>query len=163
VARERDARQEYLPSGLDIQGLIEFDFTVNQAGRDIVVDNNSNGTTFSGELEDDDSGFVAVGSTIRTGSGASACTATPGLSFRDLNDDRADVLFLLLLDCASGIGCELGYTGQAIEVSGRSPGPTPARTRPSTRLVPRTTACKRSSSVPSSLATVVPGRQLLHC
>src|SRR3954471_305915 len=100
------------PRGIDIQGVIEFDVTVNRAGRDIVVDNNSNGTTFSGELEDDDSGFVAVGSTIRTGSGASACTATPGLSFNDLNNDRADVLFLLLLDCASGIGCELGYVGQ---------------------------------------------------
>src|SRR3954468_13295324 len=100
------------PRGIDIQGVIPFDVTVNQAGWDIVVDNNSNGTTFSGELEDDDSGFVAVGSTIRTGSGASACTATPGLSFNDLNNDRADVLFLLLLDCASGIGCELGYAGQ---------------------------------------------------
>src|SRR4051794_10228552 len=100
------------PRGLDIQRVIEFDFAVNQAGRDVVVDNNSNGTTFSGELEDDDTGFVAVGSTIHTGSGASACTATPGLSFNDLNNDRADVLFLLLLDCASGIGCELGYAGQ---------------------------------------------------
>ena len=100
------------PRGIDIQGVIEFDFAVNQAGRDIVVDNNSNGTTFSGELEDDDTGFVAVGSTIRTGSGASACTGIPGLAFNDLNNDRADVLFLLLLDCASGISCELGYAGQ---------------------------------------------------
>ena len=100
------------PRGIDIQGEIPFDLTVNQAGRDIVVDNNSNGTTFSGELEDDDTGFVAVVSTIRTGSGASACTATPGLSFYDLNDDHADVLFLLLLDCSSGISCELGYAGQ---------------------------------------------------
>ena len=97
---------------LDIQGVIEFDFTVNQAGRDVVVDNNSNGTTFSGELEDDDSGFVAVGSTIHTGSGASACTGTPGLSFYDLNNDRADVVFVLLLDCASGVSCELGYAGE---------------------------------------------------
>ena len=100
------------PLGLDIQGEISFDLTVNQAGRDIVVDNNSNGTTFSGELEDDDMGFIAVGSTIHTGSGASACTATPGLSFNDLNNDRADVLFLLLLDCPTGNRCELGYAGQ---------------------------------------------------
>ena len=100
------------PRGIDIQGEIPFDFAVNQAGRDIVVDNNSNGTTFSGELEDDDTGFVAVGSTIRTGSGASACTGIPGLSFNDLNNDRADVLFLLLLDSASGVSCELGYAGQ---------------------------------------------------
>ncbi|HYH67453.1 MAG TPA: hypothetical protein VD866_22335, partial [Urbifossiella sp.] len=56
--------------------------------------------------------FVAVGSTIRTGSGASACTGIPGLAFNDLNNDRADVLFLLLLDCASGVSCELGYAGQ---------------------------------------------------
>src|SRR3954469_26021973 len=100
------------PRGIDIQGVIEFDVTVNQAGRDIVVDNNSNGTTFSGELEDDDTGFVAVASTIRTGSGASACTATPGLSFYGLNNDHADVVFLLLLDCSGGISCELGYAGQ---------------------------------------------------
>src|SRR3954467_15439530 len=68
------------PRGLDIEGVIEFDLTVNQAGRDVVVDNNSNGTTFSGELEDDDTGFVAVATPIRTGSGDSACTAIPGLA-----------------------------------------------------------------------------------
>src|SRR4051812_12856107 len=100
------------PRGLDIEGVIEFDLTVNQAGRDVVVDNNSNGTTFSGELEDDDTGFVAVGTPIRTGSGDSACTAIPGLAFNGLDDDHADVQFLLLLDCAGGVGCELGYAGQ---------------------------------------------------
>src|SRR4051794_23899535 len=100
------------PRGLDIQGVIEFDFTVNQAGRDVVVDNNSNGTSFSGEVEGDDSGFVAVGRIIRSGAGASASTAVPGLPLNGLNNDHADVQFLLLLDCPSGIGCELGYAGQ---------------------------------------------------
>src|SRR3954464_14692786 len=77
------------PRGLDIEDVIEFDLTVNQAGRDVVVDNNSNGTSFSGELEDDDSGFVAVATPIRTGSGDSACAAIPGLAFNGLSNDHA--------------------------------------------------------------------------
>jgi hypothetical protein len=101
------------PRGLDIPSVVSFDYTVNQAGRDVVVDNNSNGTTFSGELEDDNSGFIAVGSPIHTGSGPSACIGSPGLAFNGLDGGRSDVQLLALLDCASGASCEFGYAGEA--------------------------------------------------
>ncbi len=101
------------PRGLDIPSVVSFDYTVNQAGRDVVVDNNFNGTTFSGELEDDNSGFIAIGSTIHTGSGPSACTGSPGLAFNGLDGGRSDVQVLALLDCASGASCEFGYAGEA--------------------------------------------------
>ena len=101
------------PRGLDIPPFVGFDYTINQAGRDVVVDNNTNGTTFSGDLEDDDSGFIAVGSTIHTGSGVTACTGTPALAFNGLDGGRSDVQLLALLECAGGLSCEFGYAGKA--------------------------------------------------
>ena len=76
------------PEGIRSSG--SFDYDVNQVDRSIVVDNNGNGTTFTGEVDDDNQGFLVTGNPIRT----EGCTGIPGISFDDLDGDTASVTFL---------------------------------------------------------------------
>lgn len=92
---------------------IDLDYTINQAGRAITIDNNSDGTKFLGELDSDGNGFVAEGGMLHTGSGDSACSLSPRLAFNNLRVNHASVQLSARFDCVTGVHCEFGYAGDA--------------------------------------------------
>ena len=95
------------PEGIRSFG--SFDYDVNQVDRSIVVDNNGNGTTFTGDVDDDNQGFLVTGDPIRS----EGCTGIPGISFDDLDGDTANVTFLGILQCGD-FQCEFAFSGRGL-------------------------------------------------